>query len=209
MDGYNTVNQKAYWGSYDGANDVAALTDIGPVISGVDVPSEVAYVQRSVLGNVYPTVSTALVSYRFAFPRMRVGVESEAMRTSPQRNLAVVRTDDKRAYVCINGIVSGIPMQAASNGEITSGVSVRPTTVVVHGHAIEMDGTANRAISNSGYLYAVVTAGNGDITAGLASTTTNGPGIYLVTPRSAVAAAVVDASLRGWLLHGLEIASGA
>ena len=198
-DAYLTVDQEAYWGNSE------FLADIGPIIGAVNINSDLSFVRRVVLGSDRATADVALVSYRFDVPRMRIGDESEAMRLNDEASFAVVRTDDEMAMFVGLAVTSGIPLQAASQGEITGNVPIAPAGTVFRARAVRLDGNDIDVVPNMA-IYAVVTQGQGQITYGGDVTAVADPGIYFVGFSDADEV-LVAASLRGWLLHSLERAA--
>ena len=196
QDAYLTLAQQAYWGDAD------SLTDIGPVVSGVDVPSEVTMVRRVVLGSQYPTADVARVAYRVALPRLRTGPESEAMRGNPKAFFALVRTDDLRAMLA-EMVVGGIPQQAAAQGEITGNIQASPAGPVWRMTAVALT-AGNVAVNAPAPAYAVVTNGGGNFTRDGKQFPVPKPGI--VSLGFAGAAVGIPANAEGWLLHSGEAA---
>lgn len=192
---YQTVAQNAYWGNVTRT----AFADIGPVISGVDIPSELSLVQRVVLGSELPTADVARIAYRVTIPRMRVGAESEVMRTNPVAWFALVRTDDLRAMIGL-WACNGTPLQAAAQGEIATNIQLGPASAVFGGTAVKMDSAqANYAVTDGTPTYAVVTnAAGGTISRGGNDYAFAGPGIGFAGASGAQITKPVD--IEGWLI---------
>lgn len=192
---YQTVAQRAYWG------EAESIVDIGPVISGVDVSSELSLVQRVVLGSEYPTADVARVDYRVAMPRLRTGAESETLRTTPEAFFALVRTDDMRAMLA-EMVVAGVPEQAAAQGEIVTNIQATPAGPVWRMTAVEL--SAGDVAVTAGAAYAVVTNGGGNFVRAGKQFPAAKPGI-LSLGLAGLSVTVPDQT-DGWLLHSGEAA---
>lgn len=200
---YNTVSQNAYWGAG------GLLADIGPVISGVDIPSEMVAVRRVVLGSDIPTADVALVSYRASIPRMRMGDESEKMRANPTAWLVLVRTDDLQAMIGFFAC-NGTPLQAAAQGEIVSNVQLAPAATVNLGTALKMTPAATTitTLEDNSPAFAVVTKGSGTFRRGTGGGATlaqfDGPGIAYIGFSGDL---MKPATAEGWIIHNTSEAT--
>ena len=200
---YNTSAQVLYFGNS------SEIVDVGAEVSAVNIPSEVGLLQRVVLGKKYPTVDAGRITYRMSFPRMRMGEASEKLRTLRLGAAFLGRTDDSRCALLTLAGVSGVPQQAAANGEITGGVTLATIGGMTRGNFTAFDGDGNIS-AQAGFAYYVVTAGSCEITAPGAShsTVVDSPGIAFAGNLSTAGdIAISQASgLEGWLAHDLEIA---
>lgn len=201
---YNTVDQEVYWSNVPNT----AFATVSPVVSGVDIPSELSTVRRVVLGTDIPTADVARVAYRATIARMRVGDESEVMRTNPLGWLVLVRTDDLQAmigpFVC-----SGTPLQAAAQGEIASNVQLAPWGIVSRGVAVELPTTpvgADVVVSATSPAYGIVTGGTGQFTRDGTNYPVAGNGVYFMPPGGTSVSK--SAALEGWLIINTEVVTG-
>ena len=193
---HQTVDQLVYWGDTD------LLVDVGPILSGVPIASELSLSRRVVLGSAYATARVARVAYRVSAPRMEIGTESETIRLNPEAILAIIRTDDNRAMV-MPAVISGIPETAASQGELIANVPFSPAGRVHRCTATNQIGAGNIDVVDGEAAWAIVTvAAAGNITRGALNVSAASVGVkHLGNAGDAVG---IPVGATAWIVSGPE-----
>lgn len=120
---YQTHLQELYFGDADDVRDLSSI------VNAVNIPSQVTTIARVVLGRSYPSQRVARVDYRLTCPQMLVGAETDYMAANPRQIVLLVQTDSNKS-MSFESVVSGIPENAAAQGEIIANVTFQPRGIV-------------------------------------------------------------------------------
>lgn len=166
---YQTVNQEIYFG------DATRLIDFSAKVNAVNVPSQVVSRPRVVLGRTYPRLTVTRVDYRLVCQQVLVDDETDGLVSNPT-GIVVLRQTDSGSSVSYEAVISGVPEQAAAEGEIVGAVTFQPT-----GRVFEADaGQQLPTVSGSGQDRIVVVTADGAQYVRSGSTTNLDRGIHVL-----------------------------
>ena len=192
VDAYETTEQALYWA------DDSNLTDLGPVVSAINLPSEVALTSRPVLGSTFPSARAARKVYRVNVPQLLISDESEELRGDRNRSVVAVQTDADTALL-MEATVSVVPAQAQANGEIVGNITFQPRGTIYRCEAKSVSGGSETV--HTGDVWAVIVSGSGTVSRG--SENASGVGLHKLGGMGTTVA--VPAGTTAWVLEGVAV----